>query len=453
MPHRSVRNRVGQFGGWMPQNRRVLRSWIARKLVQAGDPIANSTNWHSVIQDFRRLIEEVPEIYKGFHEMFTQIPPEYENDPTGKPQVKDYMSMLNLFDVIISEAPEWHYDPENPMANDLVGFPINAVLDWPMGTDAGYAMFISPTVNAQFKKMFDVWSTYLTSYASTAVLSDAENGWFSPSALGQLPNFVETYICDPDDPSGHYGFTSWDHFFTRLFRPGQREIDAELVDNNAVVHSACESAVYRIAYNAKARDQFWLKGQPYSIIHMLNNDPYAPQFVGGTVFQAFLSATKYHRWHSPVNGVVVKTVLVPGTYYAESPTESFDDPDGGDQHDPKDEGADPAGPNLSQAFITSMAARCLIFIRAKDPRIGLMCFIAVGMSEVSTCEMKVQEGDAVSKGQETGMFHFGGSTHCLLFRPETNIQIDDQYVPKDDTDSPEVHVKAPIAWVGDKPYS
>ncbi|KAF7422745.1 hypothetical protein PC9H_010902 [Pleurotus ostreatus] len=446
MSRHLVRNRVGQFGGWMPQDKHVLASWLTKKLAQAGDPEANSGSWNSVICEFRRLIEDTPEIYKGFHEMFAQIPPDYENDPTGTPQIKDYMTMLNLLNVIISEAPEWHYDPENPSANDLVGFPINAVLDWPMGTDAGYAMFISPAVNAQFKKMFDVWTTYLTSYASTAVLTNAENGWFGPSALEQFPNFAQTYVCDPDDPSGHYGFTSWDGFFTRLFQPGQREIDAELVDNDAIVHSACESSVYRVATHVQARDRFWLKGQPYSVIHMLNNDPYASQFVGGTIYQAFLSATKYHRWHSPVNGVVVKTVLVPGTYYAESPTESFEGDIDGD-------GPDPAGPNLSQAFITSMATRCLIFIRAKDPRIGLICFIGVGMAEVSTCEMTVKEGDAVSKGQEIGMFHFGGSTHCLLFRPETDIQIDDAYIPKNDTDSPEVHVKAPIAWVGDKPYN
>ncbi|KAF4570101.1 hypothetical protein EYR40_009087 [Pleurotus pulmonarius] len=438
-----MRQRIGHFGGWMPQNATVLKSWLAKKIEQAGDPETNSSSWHSVIRDFQRLIEDNPEIYKGFHEMFTQIPPDYENDPTGQPQVENYMSMLNLFDAIISEAPGWHYDPENPAANNLVGFPINAVLDWPMGTDAGYAMFINPAVNAQFKKMFDVWSNYLTSYASTEVLSDCDNGWFGPSATEQLPDFVDTYACDPEDPTGHYGFKSWDHFFTRLFKPGKREIDPELVGNNAVVHSACESAVYRVAYDVQPRDQFWIKGQPYSVMHMLNNDPYAPDFVGGVVFQAFLSATKYHRWHSPVSGTVVKTVRVPGTYYAESPTESFEDA----------RTADPAGPNLSQSFITSMAARCLIFIRAKDPRIGLMCFIGVGMAEVSTCEMVVKEGDAVEKGQEIGMFHFGGSTHCLLFRKETDIKIDDQYIPKNDTDSPEVSLKAPIAWVGEKPYS
>lgn len=44
------------------------------------------------------------------------------------------------------------------------------------------------------------------------------------------------------------------------------------------------------------------------------------------------------------------------------------------------------------------------------------------MDEVSTCEITVKEGQHVEKGDETGMFHFGGSTHCLIFRPGVKLQ-------------------------------
>lgn len=444
------RHRVGEYGGWQPKDKRSIRAFVKKKLEESGDPETNAPGWHSTIKNFRRLIEENAEIYKGFHEMFIQIPPDYKDDPVGDPVLTSYMQMLNIFDLILAQAPEWHYDPNNPEANDLVGFPINAILDWPMGTESGYAMFVNPTVNAQFKAMFDVWVQYLTSPPSCSVLTNADNGWFGPTATEVMPNFTTTYICDSSKE--YYGFTSWDDFFTRLFQPGVREINAELEANDAIVHSACESAVYRIAMDVKQRDQFWLKGQSYSLFHMLNNDvDYARQFIGGTVYQAFLSATKYHRWHSPVNGIIVKTVNVPGTYYAEAPCERFEDLDDGKRTG--SQSADPAGPNLSQAFITAMAARALIFIRANDPRIGVMCFIAVGMAEVSSCEITVKEGDKVVKGQEIGMFHFGGSTSCLVFRKETNIQFDSQYVPTRVNPSPEVKLKAPIAWVGDKPPS
>ena len=314
--------------------------------------------------------------------------------------------MLLLFNDILTEAPDYEQ-------NDLVGFPINAILDWPMGTQAGFRVFVDDRVNQQFKMMFDVWSTFLTSSQSTYVLTTADNGWFGRYASEAMPDFNTTFKCDPQAP--YYGFTSWDNFFTREFRDGVRPID--FAENDAIINSACESTVYNIARDVKIRDCFWLKEQPYSLIDMFNHDPLTEKFVGGSIYQAFLSATSYHRWHSPVNGRVVRFVNIPGSYYAESPYMGFNQPGG----------PDPAAPNDSQAFITSIAARALIFIQADNPKIGLMAFLAVGMAEVSTCEVTVCPGQVVKKGEQLGMFHFGGSTHCLIFRPETPVVFSDDY--------------------------
>jgi phosphatidylserine decarboxylase len=53
-----------------------------------------------------------------------------------------------------------------------------------------------------------------------------------------------------------------------------------------------------------------------------------------------------------------------------------------------------------------------------------MCLIAVGMAEVSGCQITAYEGQRVRKGDQIGMFHFGGSTHCLLFRPGVRLEFD-----------------------------
>ena len=88
----------------------------------------------------------------------------------------------------------------------------------------------------------------------------------------------------------------------------------------------------------------------------------------------------------PVSGRVVKTRLVDGSYYAEALSEGFD----------------PAGPDNSQGYITHVASRALIFIEADNPDIGLMVAIFVGMSEVSSNEITVYEGQHVDKGDQLG---------------------------------------------------
>ena len=66
----------------------------------------------------------------------------------------------------------------------------------------------------------------------------------------------------------------------------------------------------------------------------------------------------------------------------------------------------------------------MIFIEADNPDIGLMCVMLVGMAEVSTCQITVYEGQQVKKGEQLGMFHFGGSTHCLIFGPQVKLEFD-----------------------------
>jgi len=61
----------------------------------------------------------------------------------------------------------------------------------------------------------------------------------------------------------------------------------------------------------------------------------------------------------------------------------------------------------------------IILIEADNPVIGLVTFVPVGMSEVSSCiiDPSITPGCHVAKGEELGYFQFGGSTHCVIFRP------------------------------------
>ncbi|KAI6143120.1 hypothetical protein BKA82DRAFT_35552 [Pisolithus tinctorius] len=75
-------------------------------------------------------------------------------------------------------------------------------------------------------------------------------------------------------------------------------------------------------------------------------------------------------------------------------------------------------------WLTVSATRALIFIEADEP-VGLICFNGVGMAEVSTCALSVNDNDTVVKGQEIGMCHFGGSSHVLIISPQVKIRFED----------------------------
>lgn len=182
-------------------------------------------------------------------------------------------------------------------------------------------------------------------------------------------------------------------------------------DDDSVIANACESKVYNVARDAKLRDKFWIKGQPYSVSDMLAHDPLAAQFDGATIYQAFLSALSYHRWHAPVSGKVVRAFVQDGTYFSEPLVETAD----------AQVEIDTRGISTAQGYLTALATRAVIFIEADNPAIGLMAFIGVGMDEVSTCDITVKEGQHIKKGDQTGMFHFGGSSHCLLFRKGVKV--------------------------------
>jgi phosphatidylserine decarboxylase len=386
--------RVGQ---WLPSDHRFLVRWLEAMIEKTH---AAQRPLHPVIEDFRDLIESDPAIFMLFNQMFEQVPkrPPYDRDPTGKPQVRDYQHMVQLLNTLLTHAPEFDQ-------TGLVGCPINTIFDWSMGTAAGMAAFLNERVNAQLKNVLNAWGRFLSSSDSTYVLSDhPHKGWFGADARKAMPEFEREFRCHPQQP--HHGFRSWDDFFTREFRPGVRPVAS--ADDDAVIINACESAPYRIAREVSYRDRFWIKSQPYSIVHMLANDRLASLFAGATVYQAYLSPLSYHRWHSPVSGTITKTYVKDGTYFAEACSHGFD----------------PAGPNDSQSYITEVATRALIFIEADNPDIGLMCVLAVGMAEVSSCEITVYEGQRVRKGDQIGMFHFGGSTHCLIFRPGVKLEFD-----------------------------
>ena len=290
---------------------------------------------HPVLTEFQELIDTDPVVRMYVNQMIAQVP---TTKPYRKRHLESVTHMMRLIDEVLTMAPEF--------GGHMVATPLGAILDWTMGTPVGFAAYRDPRVNAMIKKILSTWCEFLNSGDSLYVLNDSPSGWKCAEARAAVG--IEQYEHDPKDE--HWGFASWNDFFTRRFAGGERPVASP--EDDKVIVSACESTPYGISTDVKRQDRFWIKSQPYSLADMLAND-------------------------------------------------------------------DSVEPMNSQSYLAHVAARAVILIEADDPVIGLMAFVAVGMSEVSSCLIgsEVTPGYHVLKGEELGYFQYGGSTHCLVFRP------------------------------------
>jgi phosphatidylserine decarboxylase len=408
-PGGQARHRVGR---WLP-HQDALEDWLEGLACEVRSRGEGASN-HPVIEEFRGLIDRDPIIRMLLTQMIEQVP---HGRQYSKRHLESVDQMLLLINEVIGRAPEYN-------ESGLVGCPLNAILDWCMGTPAGFAAFRHDAINAMVRKILRAWCEFLSGPDSLYVLNDSRRGWKCASA--RKTTRIEQFQHKPRDK--HWGFASWNDFFTRRFKPGQRPIAAP--EDDKVIVNACESTPYAIKMNVKREDQFWIKSQPYSLRDMLAGDESAGEFEGGTVYQAFLDAHNYHRWHSPVSGTIRKAFVREGTYYSEA----------------ESNGEDPEGPKKSQGYLAHVATRAIILIEGDDPVIGLVGLMFVGMAEVSSCVIhpEAQPGRRVEKGEEIGYFQYGGSTYCLIFRPGAIAGFALEVLPQPDDPEP------PLVLLGTK---
>ncbi|WP_042267341.1 phosphatidylserine decarboxylase family protein [Paraburkholderia heleia] len=402
-----------RLGNWMPareEHTAAFRIEIAGRARERRAGIALS----SVVQDLGKLIDGDPVLRMNLSRAI--------DDAIEQGKQLGYSNIGELLDVIdylTTFSPP--FSESAPVAT-----PLNAMLEWPMCMPTGYAVFRDPAFNARLRRVLSTWAGFLSGPRSrTWLVEDEPQGWFSAPALAKLgmDDFVH------DRSLEHWGFDSWNAFFTRHLRPGARPVASP--DDSAVIVNACEASPFDVRKDVKLLDRFWIKSQPYSLREILtsSDESLARRFVGGTVYQGYLSAYNYHRWHAPVDGTVVEAYNVDGTYYS----------------DAESEGEDPSGLNDSQGYTNAVAARAVIVIDSADPLIGEVACVFVGMAEVSSCQVVVRPGDDVRKGDELGFFQFGGSTYCLLFRRNVIERFAPQ--PPWHDDVPPLKVNSALAYV------
>jgi phosphatidylserine decarboxylase len=369
----------GVRAGYLPRSEKELRAWLRtleQRVAEQKAPRKRS------VTALGELLQRDGVVRMYVNEMIDEVPPEHRT-------VDDVPELLAHLDYILGMAPQWEEDPDKRNF-----FPMSSLFNYMMITNAGYAAFRNGAFNDALLVILREWCDFLDSESSTYVLNEDEHGWLSKSAY-EYSKLGEYVI--PDRSAPHWGWRSWNDFFHREIQPARRPVAHP--DDPRVIVSPNDGSVYRIRRDVQAEDQFWLKNEPYSLHDMLAGSHYLDRFVGGDVFQSYLSGADYHRWHAPVDGVVRHAELVPGLTF--SNLESA--------------GEDIKGIK-SQAYYTAVNARGLTFIESDDPKLGIVCVIPVGITEISSITLTARRGDRVKKGDQLGYFSYGGSTVAIVFQ-------------------------------------
>jgi phosphatidylserine decarboxylase len=144
---------------------------------------------HPAVAEFRDLIDTDPIVRMYLNQMISQTP---QNRQYGKRHLQSVPQLLRLINDVLGTAPEY--------GESMVMTPLGAILDWTMGTPAGFAAYRDRRINAKLKKILNAWCEFLDSPTSLYVLNDSPTGWMSEAAARTIG--IEQFQYDPPTSTG-----------------------------------------------------------------------------------------------------------------------------------------------------------------------------------------------------------------------------------------------------------
>jgi phosphatidylserine decarboxylase len=234
----------------------------------------------------------------------------------------------------------------------------------------------------------------LTERIASRPWANALYGWWQRSRLSgrKVKRFVDSLGIDASEaelPLEQY--RTLDAFFTRRLRPGARPIDDS-------PHHMVSPADGRALAFESVGPELVVKQCRVTLAELVDDASLAAAYEGGPALVIRLAPADYHRFHFPVEGVAGPARYVGGALHSVHPIA------------------------LAQAA-PSFANKRAISSLSSD-RFGDLLMIEVGAMLVGTIEQTYRPGE-VSRGDEKGLFRFGGSTVIVLARPGALVLDDD----------------------------
>ena len=189
-------------------------------------------------------------------------------------------------------------------------------------------------------------------------------------------------------------YNSFDDFFIREIKEGRRPFP----DNKNDVASPCDGKL--IAYPITPDSSFFIKNSLYSIETLLKDKELATEFSGGMCLIFRLSPDDYHRYCYIADGKIINQKSIKGVLHT----------------------VRPIAYQTRDVFCQNSREYTVI----QSINFGKIVQIEVGALFVGRISNH-KKSSTILKGEEKGMFQFGGSTIILLFEKDT-IAVDNEII-------------------------
>ncbi len=221
--------------------------------------------------------------------------------------------------------------------------------------------------------------------------------------------YIKRFIKKNNIDLSEYKIENWQNFnefFTRRFKAGKR---TPVMSDNVLI-APCDG--YISAYDITENSVFQIKGTPYTISELLEDDSLEGEYKGGLCLIFRLTPSDYHRYIYPDSGAKGKNTSIAGKLHTVRP--------------------------LAHDFVPVYKTNSREYTILRTNNFDDIVFMEVGAMLVGKICNYHQEHN-FKRGEEKGKFEFGGSTIIMLIKKSV-AEIDEDIRATINTDC-EIRVK------------
>jgi phosphatidylserine decarboxylase len=217
------------------------------------------------------------------------------------------------------------------------------------------------------------------------------------SAGKVLPFIVEYNLNVEEFAKTPFDYKSFNEFFCRALKPEARPITPDQPVGAAGSAQVVPVAVlpadgrHLVFPNVETAEGFYVKGAKFTLAELLGDAALAEKFAGGAMLISRLCPVDYHRFHFPVAGVPSDPKLINGSLYSVSPI-------------------------ALRHNIRYLVENKRFLTLVESPAFGTVAMLEVGATNVGSIKQTHVPERAAQKGEEKGLFKFGGSCVITLFQ-------------------------------------